>query len=108
MGNDDETPMRRVTGGVLPAEIWRRFMITAHAQLPARDFDWLLPDPIPEGDPDFAPDGELPGRTVEERGDFYDQLAARFGSPRGGVNERRGPGIGEAPSEGEEGEEPPM
>ncbi|ODN72242.1 PBP1A family penicillin-binding protein [Methylobrevis pamukkalensis] len=26
VGNDDETPMREVTGGGLPAEIWRRFM----------------------------------------------------------------------------------
>lgn len=108
VGNDDETPMRRVTGGVLPAEIWRRFMITAHAQLPARDFDWLLPDPVPEaGETDFTTGIDSPERAVEERGDFYDQLAGKFGSPRGGVVEQRGPGEGEgeAPAEGEE---PPM
>jgi penicillin-binding protein 1A len=107
-GKDDNTPMRRVTGGVLPAEIWRRFMVTAHAQLPARDFDWLLPDPVPEaGETDFTTGVDSPERAVEERGDFYDQLAGRFGSPRGGVVEQRGPGEGEgeAPAEGEE---PPM
>jgi hypothetical protein len=27
VGNDDHSPMRRVTGGSLPAEIWKRFMM---------------------------------------------------------------------------------
>ena len=29
VGNDDRTPMKRVTGGSLPAEIWNRFMSAA-------------------------------------------------------------------------------
>ena len=29
VGNDDETPMNRVTGGKLPARIWRNFMSAA-------------------------------------------------------------------------------
>jgi len=28
-GNDDNTPMRKVTGGMLPAQTWRRFMLAA-------------------------------------------------------------------------------
>ena len=35
-GNDDGTPMERVTGGSLPARIWRAFMVEAHRGLPAR------------------------------------------------------------------------
>ena len=35
VGNDDDTPMRRVTGGDLPAEIWHDVMDVAHAELPA-------------------------------------------------------------------------
>jgi penicillin-binding protein 1A len=31
VGNDDRTPMNRVTGGSLPAEIWKRFMTAAAA-----------------------------------------------------------------------------
>ncbi|MDK1387922.1 PBP1A family penicillin-binding protein [Sinorhizobium sp. 8-89] len=31
VGNDDETPMNEVTGGKLPARIWRNFMTTALA-----------------------------------------------------------------------------
>jgi penicillin-binding protein 1A len=41
VGNDDDTPMKRVTGGDLPAEIWRRFMLAAHESLPVRDFPFL-------------------------------------------------------------------
>ena len=30
LGNDDNTPTRKATGGGLPVEIWSRFMKTAH------------------------------------------------------------------------------
>ncbi|MDP1632783.1 MAG: PBP1A family penicillin-binding protein [Caulobacter sp.] len=65
IGNDDDKPMNRVAGGTLPATIWRRFMIIAHQGLPVRDFDWLLPDPIPveEADP---------------RNPFYGELSSDF------------------------------
>lgn len=36
VGNDDGTPMKNVTGGGLPARIWRDFMTEAHASIPAR------------------------------------------------------------------------
>ncbi len=38
VGNDDGRYMRGVTGGELPAEIWRRFMQAAHEGLPVRTF----------------------------------------------------------------------
>ncbi len=66
LGNDDEKPMAHVAGGTLPAIIWRRFMIAAHDKLPARDFDWLLPDPVPE-------------MQSDPRNGFYSDLAADFG-----------------------------
>ncbi len=34
LGNDDGSPMRRVTGGGLPARLWRDFMASAHQGLP--------------------------------------------------------------------------
>ena len=34
VGNDDNSPMRRVTGGSLPAQIWQRFMSDARRQDP--------------------------------------------------------------------------
>lgn len=55
VGNDDNTPMRSVTGGGLPARIWADFMISAHAGKPPRP---LLFDAFEEPD---AGDGEAPG-----------------------------------------------
>lgn len=34
LGNDDNTPMKKVTGGGLPVEIWSRFMRDAHRGVP--------------------------------------------------------------------------
>jgi penicillin-binding protein 1A len=34
IGNDDHTPMKRVTGGSLPAAIWKRFMTEAVTAMP--------------------------------------------------------------------------
>jgi membrane peptidoglycan carboxypeptidase len=45
VGNDGGRPMAKVTGGELPAEIWRRFMTVAEKNLPARDFPWLVAEP---------------------------------------------------------------
>ena len=39
VGNDDGAPMKRVTGGGLPARLWREFMIEAHRDAP--------PGPLP-------------------------------------------------------------
>ena len=39
VGNDDSAPMRGVTGGSLPAEIWRLTMTAAEKGLPARPLD---------------------------------------------------------------------
>ena len=36
LGNDDNAPMNKVTGGSLPAETWRRFMLAATRAMPVR------------------------------------------------------------------------
>jgi penicillin-binding protein 1A len=41
-GNDDNSPMRRVTGGTLPAAAWRGFMLAATKDMPVRSL------PMPE------------------------------------------------------------
>ncbi len=46
LGNDDNTPMRQVTGGTLPAAIWRNFMLEATRDTPVRP---LPSDPAPAG-----------------------------------------------------------
>jgi len=39
VGNDDSSPMKNVTGGTLPAAIWKTVMKTAEEGLPARALD---------------------------------------------------------------------
>ncbi|WP_312161649.1 PBP1A family penicillin-binding protein [Phenylobacterium sp.] len=65
VGNDDDRPMNQVTGGQVAAAIWKDYMVTAHMNLPSREFEWLLPDPEPvyEDDP---------------RNSFYEGLAYEF------------------------------
>jgi len=36
LGNDDAQAMDRITGGTLPAQVWKTFMVEAHRGLPAR------------------------------------------------------------------------
>ncbi len=45
LGNDDNSPTRKVTGGGLPVEIWSHFMRDAHQGVPVID----LPTAAPEG-----------------------------------------------------------
>jgi penicillin-binding protein 1A len=43
MGNDDNTPLTGVTGGGLPADIWRETMVRIHAGTPMRDLPMIVP-----------------------------------------------------------------
>ncbi|WP_116598200.1 transglycosylase domain-containing protein [Primorskyibacter marinus] len=45
MGYDDNTPLTGVTGGGLPAEIWRETMERVHSGLPARPLPMIIPEP---------------------------------------------------------------
>jgi penicillin-binding protein 1A len=46
LGNDDNTPMRKITGGTLPAKTWRNFMLAATKGMPVRQ---LPSAPAPSG-----------------------------------------------------------
>lgn len=62
-GNDDGKPMRKVTGGGLPAKAWKEFMIAAHKGLsPAPLFGngQLIGDPNGQPMAQAAPDGGQP------------------------------------------------
>jgi penicillin-binding protein 1A len=109
VGNDNNTPMRRVTGGDLPARIWRQFMIAAHQDIPPRPFpagppparsiDSGLVPPVIEGiedgareagAPSYGPraapatdrqlnDAESPAPGPGADGAFYNDLQDAFG-----------------------------
>jgi len=50
MGYDDNTPLTGVTGGGLPAEIWRETMARVHEDLPPRALPMARPDSPPIAD----------------------------------------------------------
>ena len=45
MGYDDNTPLKGVTGGGLPAEIWHEVMTRVHDGLPVTDLPMIVPEP---------------------------------------------------------------
>ncbi len=64
VGNDGFQPMDKVTGGQIPARIWKNFMVNAHADLPKLPLD-----------------GAYPAVTYSEGGrllSFYEDLADAF------------------------------
>ena len=63
VGNDDSSPMRKVTGGTLPALIWKDFMSEALMGLPPARFPQV---PAPGRVPDY--DGEGLGAMAEAAG----------------------------------------
>ena len=76
VGNDDGQPMKRVTGGGLPAEIWRDFMLDALKGEPAQPL--VVRDMAP-GDDD---------RTL------WQKIIAQFGRSGGGADGAPAPGRG--------------
>ena len=51
MGNDDNAPLTGVTGGGLPAAIWRETMVRLHDGLPIRPLPALRPERRPPAQP---------------------------------------------------------
>ena len=77
VGNDDSTPTRGVTGGQVPAEIWRRMMIAAHQNVPIHDFALPAETPADQTVADIAA-SDAPPRE-DTRSNFYDGLSNDFG-----------------------------
>lgn len=72
VGNDDNSPTKRVTGGSLPAQIWRDVMAVAHKRLKKIKLPGKR-DPYREGD-------DVGGDVfAERRGGFFDTLQSMFG-----------------------------
>ncbi|HEX4294522.1 MAG TPA: PBP1A family penicillin-binding protein [Rhizomicrobium sp.] len=102
VGNDDSTPMKVVTGGSLPATIWREVMVAAEKgkkstpldrsspQAPVEDsvLDASTPETAPATGDDES--GRAPAESAEQRdnsgarrqgGNFFDWLFGRSKTP---------------------------
>ena len=83
MGNDDGRPMKRVTGGSLPAQFWRSFMSEAHAGAPAKPLPGLIREapPRPRVIPASQPQAQPRPASVDSPG-FWKRLMNVFGENR--------------------------
>src|SRR6185437_1996960 len=66
LGNDDNSPTKKTTGGGIPVEIWSKFMRTAHQGVPVIGLPGVGSLPltarlIPPGGPRFAPPAPVEG-----------------------------------------------
>jgi penicillin-binding protein 1A len=89
VGNDDSSPMRGVTGGSLPAEIWNGIMTVAETGLPSTPLDMSEPETpadlesgaiIASGGANGAAitdDEAVAPAQVEDRRSFWDWLFGR-------------------------------
>lgn len=84
VGNDDNTPMKKVTGGMLPAMIWHDFMIPALANIPPRAINANHPNVVlPWQGENATPVSAEEERNQQRRGSaklgksFWDKLFGR-------------------------------
>lgn len=68
MGYDDNTPLTGVTGGGLPAEIWRETMVRVHDGLAPRPLPMREPTPLARPE-DINPGGAANGRARRNGGE---------------------------------------
>ena len=77
MGNDDNSPLQGVSGGGLPAEIWREVMIRVHDGLSPAPLPMDIPEPKqrPDGNyyrsPGVLEDGQSPTATRQPAPDGF-------------------------------------
>ena len=76
VGNDDNRPMNKVSGGDLPADIWRRFVLAAEDGQPARDFAFAPGPARPAASP--AASDAPAAAPAGGRAEFYSGLAQDF------------------------------
>ncbi len=84
VGNDNDTPMKRVVGGSLPADIWKHFMTAALSGTP--------PKPLLENlsQPAAAPNAPAPAPATPKT--LWDKIVQEFGGKTPSPAPARSPG----------------
>lgn len=97
MGYDDNTPLKGVTGGGLPADIWHEVMLRLNEGLPVHDLPMVIPEPRvppaqtdPYGQP-YDPNAEMPQTGREAAGTTQTLDEALGGQAQGGQPRQRDP-----------------
>jgi penicillin-binding protein 1A len=92
VGNDDSSPTRGVTGGTLPAYIWRDTMLAAEQGLPFKALDKSV-QPPPEDTELMASGATWDGRDDEQLNRMPDLVAPDEEPPQRPEHRRRGGGL---------------
>jgi membrane peptidoglycan carboxypeptidase len=75
VGNDDFSPMKKITGGTIPAQIWSGFMRVALKGVPPTHLPRAEPVPPPVVQNDSPDNGDnLIQRGLDSVGSFFDRL----------------------------------
>ena len=109
VGNDNSKPMKTVTGGLLPAAIWKDVMVVAEKGLPAKPLARSQPQ-APEEDEDFpyASSDASPGYRDDDESDDDRRVRADNHRPSF-LNWLFGPSHDEEKKEGtQNNDEPPV
>ncbi len=70
VGNDNSKPMKTVTGGLLPAAIWKDVMVVAEKGLPAKPLARSQPQaPVEDEDSPYASSDASPGYRGDDESD---------------------------------------
>ena len=86
MGNDDNSPMRKITGGLLPVDAWKKYMLSAHKGLKKKPIN--------------APDPLIDDPFIKTQIAFYADLEDAFTSERDIASGAKRAGVGGARTAG--------
>jgi len=64
LGNDDNTSMRKITGGLLPVDIWKSYMLGSHKDTPYAKLS--------------APDPNIDDARAQQIALFYEEMSTAF------------------------------
>jgi len=64
LGNDDNSPMYKVTGGLLPVDIWKAYMTASHKGLSNVELS--------------APDPNIDDGRAQQIAAFYEEMSIAF------------------------------
>ncbi|TQM91807.1 transglycosylase domain-containing protein [Roseinatronobacter monicus] len=85
MGYDDNSPLQGVTGGGLPAEIWRETMVRVHEGVPPRPLPMLEPErPVLEAPQSAPAQGQQPFTERGNTNSLEETIRGVLGSIFGG------------------------
>ena len=96
LGNDDNSPTKTVTGGSVPAAIWKDVMVVAHANLSPAPLPGYLEEQPETSDPylvsqddsmDYASDEEF--ETPTRKKGFFERIFGSSGESRAEKRKRR-------------------